>query len=281
MSRKGRHPRAACLLIAIAAGLLAPATTQAANVIVGSPLTASFSPVVATGPVTFMNNELPAGANLNSPVTGTIVSWSVIDASGGPFKLRVLYNSGPGTFAALRSSEGQTPTSMGIQSFPANLPIRAGDFVGLDTAKSGDTIGRADETSSSYMAWVPALADGTSRPPSVIGSDRQFGFNAEVRPVSNDIAFGKVKKNKRTGTAKLTVTVPDPGLLTLFGKGLKKVTATATAPGSLILNVKPKGHTKQELSEDGREKVTVKVQFAPTGIAPATELKKLTLRKNG
>jgi hypothetical protein len=38
---------------------------------------------------------------------------------------------------------------------------------------------------------------------------------------SNAFSFGKVKKNRKKGTATLTVIVPGPGTLTLAGKGLK------------------------------------------------------------
>ena len=54
------------------------------------------------------------------------------------------------------------------------------------------------------------------------GSDIGAG---ELQP-SNALKLGKLKKNKKKGTATLTVTLPQPstGTLVLSGKGLKKQT---------------------------------------------------------
>jgi tripartite motif-containing protein 71 len=70
---------------------------------------------------------------------------------------------------------------------------------------------------------------------------------------SNEFSFGKVKKNKRKGTASLTVVVPGPGQLALTGKGLKRSGAgaareRASAAGSVKLLIKAKGTKRRKLS---------------------------------
>src|SRR4051794_23452054 len=79
--------------------VLGAANAQATVVTVGSPLSAPFPFSGAFGQVTVTNLILPEpGANVTSPVTGTITSWRLSGASGGPFRLRVLTPGGGTTF---------------------------------------------------------------------------------------------------------------------------------------------------------------------------------------
>ena len=60
---------------------------------------------------TFFNTALPEkGANLVSPVSGTIVRWRMAEGVGGPFYLRVLRPNGSGAYAGAGTSGPATPT---------------------------------------------------------------------------------------------------------------------------------------------------------------------------
>ena len=90
---------------------------------------------------TFTNTTVQAGAKVTSPVTGTIVCWRITDATGGPFRLRVLTPDGGNTYTGVRTSAPQTPTGIATQSFATNLSIRAGQAIGLDDSIAGDQFG--------------------------------------------------------------------------------------------------------------------------------------------
>jgi hypothetical protein len=99
---------------------------------------------------------------------------------------------------------------------------------------------------------------------------------------SNEFGFGKVKKNTRKGTAKLTVKVPGPGDLELRGNGVKKASRDAPRAGKLKLAVKPIGTAKQKLSQTGEAKLRAEVTYTPDGgtpDTPNTEDKKIKLVK--
>jgi sugar lactone lactonase YvrE len=104
---------------------------------------------------------------------------------------------------------------------------------------------------------------------------------------SNQFSLGKVKRNKKKGTAILPVTVPGPGKVTMSGKGVKRVartsaadrTARAVAAGTLRLTIKSKGKARGKLSRRGRAKLKVSVTFTPTNGDPNTQRKKLVLLK--
>lgn len=116
-------------------------------------------------------------------------------------------------------------------------------------------------------------------------------FNAGVDAVSitstpppNAIARGKLTLNKSNGTGRLTVNVPGPGTLVGVGKGgkakkLKRVSLTATGPGTVKLALKPNGAGRKILNEKGKLKTRIDVTFTPTGGLAATQTYKVTLKK--
>jgi hypothetical protein len=99
---------------------------------------------------------------------------------------------------------------------------------------------------------------------------------------SNEFGFGKMNKNERKGTAKLTVKVPGPGDLELRGNGIKTASKDAFRAGKVKLTVKPTGTAKQKLNQAGEAKVGAAVTYTPDGgtpDSPNTERKKIQLVK--
>ena len=131
---------------------------------------------------TWANTGLPPGANLTSPSDGTIVRWRIVEATGGPFRLRVLTPVGGITYTGAGTGPPVTPTTNATETFPANLPIKAGQIVGYDNTNNSDTIGFTTATGATYTDWNPALADGDTLPyTNPYGANGELGFNADVR----------------------------------------------------------------------------------------------------
>jgi len=102
-------------------------------------------------------------------------------------------------------------------------------------------------------------------------------------PPSNVIVLGKPLLNKKKGTAKLPVTVPGAGTLTITDvkktkKRIKAKALTATGAGVLNLPVKPTKRARKTLPDKGKLKLKVAVTFTPTGGFAATATRKLTLK---
>lgn len=102
-------------------------------------------------------------------------------------------------------------------------------------------------------------------------------------PPSNVVALGKPALNKKKGTAKLPVTVPGPGTLTIADvkktkQRVKAKTFTVTAAGTLNLPVKPTKSARKALKAMGKLKLKVAVTFTPTGGFAAAASRKLTLK---
>ena len=88
---------------------------------------------------------------------------------------------------------------------------------------------------------------------------------------SNTFGFGKVKRNKKKGTATVDLTLPGPGNLAASGKNasvkqLGAISSKADAAASTVkLVIKAKGKAKKKLNAKGKAKLSLLVTFTPTG----------------
>ncbi len=90
--------------------------------------------------------------------------------------------------------------------------------------------------------------------------------------------LGRVARDKRKGTAKLTVRIPGPGVVTLSKGGkLKRISRHPGAGGRLRLAIKPRGSTARLLDHRGRAKVRPAITYIPTGGSPDTLRKAIEL----
>jgi Tol biopolymer transport system component len=97
---------------------------------------------------------------------------------------------------------------------------------------------------------------------------------------SNDFRFGKLKRNLKKGTAKLTVKVPGPGELVLKkSKRVRKDSDQARGAGKVRLRVRPRQKARAKLADRGKLKVSAQVTYTPTGGEPNTESKKVKLKR--
>ncbi len=123
------------------------------------------------------------------------------------------------------------------------------------------------------------------------GSTPAIGRIGTAAAPSNSFSFGKLKRNKRKGTAILTVIVPGPGTLALRGRGLVKqrlrgatrpasaLARAVSAAGKVKLKIRSKGKKKRKLHHIGSVKVKARVTFTPTGGTPKTKAKRIKLVK--
>jgi hypothetical protein len=89
--------------------------------------------------------------------------------------------------------------------------------------------------------------------------------------ISNAFTFGKLKRNKKKGTATLTVNVPGRGTITLSGDGIQTVTQRTDEAGNVTLTIKPNRRTRRKLNRRGRAKITIEATFTPRGGSPKTQ----------
>jgi IPT/TIG domain/PASTA domain len=182
MQQPQKFGLALALAICVCA-LLGASAAQASTISVGSVLPPGFVSEPFKEKQTFLNTALPEkGANLVSPVSGAIVRWRVQGAKGGPFYLRVLHPNGTGAYAASGTSGGVTPTDAGLQTFATNLPVKAGDLIGIDPTNATDEIGVVDVPGASFGSIFPAPSDGATVPARPSISGKELELSAEIQP---------------------------------------------------------------------------------------------------
>jgi hypothetical protein len=119
----------------------------------------------------------------------------------------------------------------------------------------------------------PAIANAAGGNGSDIGA-------LEQQP-SNAFTLGKLKRNKKKGTAQQIVKVPLPaaGSVTISGKGMKTKTKQVTGAAKVKLPVIPKSKQRQQESRTGKVKLKAKITYNATANAAKTLKRKLKLLK--
>jgi hypothetical protein len=264
-------------VLAAAGGMYAVAGEKAANVLAGSTVAGnrleSSSPEAKSGnlfmegPASFRNTIVangigPVGSeNCSAVPAATSLGFNIDSLDQCGFKaLGDQVNKDP-LLGPLQPNGGLTQTMAPAVSSPA---IDQGTSAGLSTDQRG-VLRPID---------LPTIPNSTA--PGADGSD--IGA-FELQP-SNAFSLGKLTRNKKKGTATLSVNLPPPsaGVLTLTGKGLKTQTAPIAGETAVKLKVIPATKAlKKALRKKGKRKVGIVVTYAPTGNSAATQIRRAKL----
>jgi hypothetical protein len=238
----------ATMLATVSLTVALAGTASAAVVTVGSPLSGEIWAQVRPeefargGAYALFNPRLKTQAS--SPVTGAVVGWNVREAVGGPFYLRVIHPVGGGGYAGAGTSAGWSPLTTGLEHFVTDLPIRAGDTVGLDFTHPTDEIGlRAalEPNPPTFSYFASALPEGGSATPLDIpvigGAGLEIGFDAEVQPAPSVTAIGTTE-GPAAGGGTVVITGTDlEGAVVHFGSAA--ATSSPISESSLSVTVPP------------------------------------------
>jgi hypothetical protein len=130
--------------------------------------------------------------------------------------------------------------------------------------------------------------EGTSPPLDTFRRD-SVGLTITAAPPfskpPNAFTLGAITRNKKKGTATITVTVPNPGELTGSGNGVKAssagraVISKSVGAGQAKLTIKAVGNKKRKLNETGKVKLNVAITYTPTGGSAKSQSVKVKLKK--
>ena len=187
----------AALMAATICLLFGPGSARAA-VTIGSDLTSSDEVLLGcliAEPCTGIQTAL-AGRQLTSPIDGVVVRWRVGDGVG-PLALRVVRDAGGGSFTGVGRSESVTPSippsDVGqpptVSTFSTRIPIRAGDYGGLDLTPDS-AIGQRSIGGATIVAFVPLLGDNETRAAQGASVDTEGLVNADIEPDADRDGFG-------------------------------------------------------------------------------------------
>ena len=287
MGKRGKRPNIAFLATAVAVAALA-ASASPANAVVSvgyidqsgpAPPALCINPdpidlVQAIGP--------PAAFYTVPPAPGQsllITSWSHHAAAGSaPIEFKVYRPMGGATYRVV-GHDGPRPLSSGtVNTFSGlHIPVLPGDVIGLHTG-AAPTACHFNVPGQSYLYRSGDLADGQQgdfQP----NTGEQLNVSALVEP-DNRLTVRGVRHNRKRGSARITLGIPNPGELHLAG-GVKIRGARhrSVQAGNLSLLVRAFGRAREKLLETGKVRVVAQISYVVAG-APGSFLPvKLTLRR--
>jgi hypothetical protein len=275
------------------------------------------SPVFGVGTPVAPLSTVPGTPSYATP-HGVLTSWrfhSSGDSAAGAVRLKIFRYTGTDlVFKVLAESSLKTLEPDTAYDFKERIPVDQGDLLGLTAvgdAEVGITVpgtpqnqlaqfGGGDippgQTGTATIAW-PDLRPSVA---ATVESDADrdgFGDDTQDKcPVDRatqalcQFSFGRLKRNKKRGTAVLPVTVPGAGTLSLSGRGVAgqqaNTSRAASAGGRAVasastvkLLVKGKGKKKKTLNETGKVKLNLAITYTPTGGDPSTQSIKVKLTK--
>jgi beta-lactam-binding protein with PASTA domain len=123
------------LLAALVCGLLIVSSAGARTVTVGQLLT----PNHECANDTFLQTGVSGGTSYTVPKPGVITSWSFQDgvSTVSGLKLKVGRSVGSGNYKIVADATAGTQTVNAVNTYPAHIPVKAGDLIGLYTSVFG------------------------------------------------------------------------------------------------------------------------------------------------
>ena len=270
------HARRRIAAAAALACALVVAAPAAASVTIGQ-LPPSAPPATCTPNVDYLQPSVTGGNLYIARQAGTITSWSTNSTgSGGIYRVKIFRRtSDPDDFQAVQHAPSHV-LSNGLNTVTVNLPVESGDMLGFN--ESGPTNSCTfSQFGDSVLFRSGSLGDGFS---GAFGpqNDVRLNISAVLVP-DNGFTLGGITKDRRHGTATLTATTTNPGIVTMSGKGLKKRAAKSLAvAGAVTFQLATVGKTLRKLARKKTARVTANVTFSPSGGDPSTQALRLTLR---
>ena len=102
---------------------------------------------------------------------------------------------------------------------------------------------------------------------------------AKLQVVKATLGVGKPRLNRKRGTALLPVTVPDGGILTLKGRGVRSLQRRPQGARTLRIPIKARGKAKDLLARTGTARVFAQLKYKPVPGVPATASKAIVLQQ--
>jgi hypothetical protein len=228
----------AVVLSTVTCSLSLTGTAQAAPVLVGSeminPITAE---TLGTGRLLFNSRLGEDGAHVTSPISGEIVAWMMV-GQGGPFRLRVLEQVGSGTYLATGRSAPETSPYFETVTYPTELPIGAGETIGLEGSNEGDHVGVALGIGASSYGYWSAPPETTATEPDGTTTGEELALSAEVLPPPTVASISSDSGPTAGGTA-VVITGTDLSHVKAISFGPTPATLYAVESETRILAISP------------------------------------------
>jgi hypothetical protein len=267
------------------------AAPASASVTVGQ-LDPGGSPEACGSDFDFLQPTVTSGNSYVMPYTGTVTSWTTRanGTTGLSMGLKIFRKvASPTTYRAvgLDGPHLLTPGGTAGNTFVSAVQVQKGDVLGVNVAPATGPACKfpapGDQYLYRYAFPLHTLPDGQEASFTTSTSPQEDRLNViAVLDPSNVFTLGPLTRNPKKGTAALSITTPNPGVLAIAGKGAAATVAAAGQPvgaGPVRVKIRAKGKRAATLAEAGTVKLNLAIKFTPTSGAPETQRLKVKLRR--
>src|SRR5262245_58124628 len=205
-----------------------------------APASVNLGQLAGSGPFGICNNAdfaqlaVGSGTSYTVPGTGSITQWShnASNSAGQSLTFKVLRKAADPNFWRVIGIDGPRPLNGSqLNQFQVSIPVQAGDILGLDAATVFTNCTYAGGAGDVFLNRVPPLGLGEAGD-FFTGNNAKVNVSAGFEP-SIRVTLGKTRFNERKGTATLRLNLPNPGVLTASGKGVRASVVGARASRAL------------------------------------------------
>ena len=265
------HARGRLAVLLALACLTAAAPSRAAGSVTIGQLT-PFPPSAAcsTSNVDFLEPSVTGGNLYVARQAGTITSWTTNSSGAGAHYVIKIFRRtpDPDVFQVIGHAPPHTLTG-GLNTVAVNLPVKSGDMIGFNESGAPSSCAFS-APGDSVLTSAGNLSDGATGT-FTAQNDVRLNLTAVLVP-DNGFTLGGISRDRKQGTASITATTSNPGIVTVSGKGLRKRRSKSLAvAGPVTFQLKPTGRTARRLVRKGRVTVAPTVTFLPSGGDPSTQ----------
>jgi hypothetical protein len=209
---------------------------------------------------------------------GTITTWSTNSSgAGATYVLKIFRRtSDPDSFQVMSHSAPHL-LSLGVNNFPVSIPVKSGDMIGFHESGPPNSC-TFTSIGDSVLDRTGNLQDGSAGTFAPL-NDVRLNLSAVLAP-DNSFTFSGIARDRKRGTATITVTTSNPGLVTAAGKGMKKrAPKNIAVAGPVSFPVVATGKARHRLARTGKVVLPVRVTFFPPGGDPAVQSINLRLKR--
>ena len=257
---------------------LAGAPAAGAAVTIGQLPPGPPSPDCTTSNLDYLQPSVTGGPLYVARQAGTITSWTTNSSGpGATYVLKVFRRTtDPESFQVIAHSPPHVLTA-GINNVSVNLPVKSGDMLGYHESGLPNSCTFA-QPGDNVLSRPGNLADGTQGTFSPV-NDVRLNLSAVLVP-DNTFTLGAITTDRKHGTAMITLTTSNPGLVTISGKGMKKRDPKNLAvAGPVTFPVAAVGKTKHRLERKGKALLGVRITFFPNGGDASIQTVNLKLKR--
>jgi hypothetical protein len=274
----GRRARLRIAVLGTALIALASASVASAAVTIGQLPPGPPTATCTTSGVDYLQPSVTGGSLYVAKEAGTITSWNTNSVgAGATYVLKVFRRtSDPEAFQVIAHSPPHVLSS-GSNNVPVNLHVESGDMLGYHESGPPNSCAFT-QPFDTVIKRTGNLADGTS---GVFAPEDNLRLNLlAVLVPDNTFTLGTITRDRKRGTATITLTTSNPGMVTISGKGMKKRSPKNLAvKGPVTFPVATVGKTKHKLERKRHVVLRVNITFFPIGGDPSIQSVNLKLKR--